>query len=404
MRIPKDGFWAHQVMWDGWVDIEKHRTHIMGHWNYTDKVVKNIYVVSTASKVEFFINGISQGFGKQSNQFLFTFENVSFKEGTIKAIGYDEKGNILSEDSKSTTGVPATIKLKLNTQEQGFLADGADVALIDVEVTDQKGNRCPISNDMISFSVDGPVTWLGGIAQGPKNYILSKTIPVENGVNRVMLQSMITGGKIKISATAKGLKSAELIFESKAIKTQNGLSKEIPGVHLASNLERGPTPSTPSYTLKRNTVAIVSASSPSNNNDAFKSYDDNELTEWKNDGNIKNGSITYTLSKPSIVNECVIKLTGWRSKTYPICILADGKEIFKGNTTQSLGYITIPVEPVLAEKITIELIGSNTEKDGFSKIVEVEANKDLDLFKNQTAVNATGQLRIVEIEFYEKIK
>ncbi|EJL60483.1 glycoside hydrolase family 2 protein [Flavobacterium sp. CF136] len=404
MRIPKDGFWAHQVMWDGWVDIEKHRTHIMGHWNYTDKVVKNIYVVSTASKVEFFINGISQGFGKQSNQFLFTFENITFKEGTIKAIGYDEKGVVLSEDSKSTAGIPAAIKLKLTTQEQGFLADGADVALIDVEVTDQKGNRCPISNDMISFSVDGPVTWLGGIAQGPKNYILSKTIPVENGVNRVMLQSMITGGKIKISATAKGLKSAELIFESKAIKTQNGLSKEIPGVHLASNLERGPTPSTPSYTIKRNSVTIISAFSPSNNNDTFKSYDDNELTEWKNDGNVKNGLITYTLSKPSIVNECVIKLTGWRSKTYPIRILADGKEIFKGNTTQSLGYITIPVEPVLAEKITIELIGSNTEKDGFSKIVEVEANKDLDLFKDPTAVNAKGQLRIVEIEFYEKIK
>ncbi|MBZ4041167.1 glycoside hydrolase family 2 protein [Flavobacterium hibisci] len=404
MRIPKDGFWAHQVMWDGWVDIEKYRTYIMGHWNYANKVVKNIYVVSTASKVELFINGISQGFGKQSNQFLFTFENIAFKEGTIKAIGYDEKGTILSEDSKITVGNPEAIRLKLITQKQGLLADGADVALVDVEVIDKNGNRCSISNDMITFSVEGPVTWLGGIAQGPKNYILSKTIPVENGVNRVMVQSMINGGKIKISATAKGLKSAEVTFESKAVKTQNGLSTAIPSVNLASNLERGPTPKTPSYTIKRNPAAIVSASSPSNSNETFKSYDDNELTEWKNDGNIKSGSITYTLSKPSMVNECVIKLTGWRSKIYPIRILAGDKEVFKGNTTQSLGYITIPLEPVLAEKITIKLIGSNTEKDGFSKIVEVEANKDLDLFKDPTAVNAKGQLRIVEIEFYEKIK
>jgi hypothetical protein len=215
---------------------------------------------------------------------------------------------------------------------------------------------------------------------------------------------MINSGKIKISATAKGLKPAEVNFGSKTIKTQNGLSTAIPGINLASNLERGPTPKTPSYTIKRNPVAIVSASSPSNNNETFKSYDDNELTEWKNDGNVKSGSITYTLSKPSMVDECVIKLTGWRSKIYPIRILAADKEVFKGNTTQSLGYITIPLEPVLAEKITIELIGSNTEKDGFSKIVEVEANKDLDLFKDPTAVNTKGQLRIVEIEFYEKIK
>ena len=34
MRIPKDGFYAHQVMWDGWVDVEKPRAHIIGHWNY----------------------------------------------------------------------------------------------------------------------------------------------------------------------------------------------------------------------------------------------------------------------------------------------------------------------------------------------------------------------------------
>jgi hypothetical protein len=173
---------------------------------------------------------------------------------------------------------------------------------------------------------------------------------------------------------------------------------------LPSNLERGSTPKTPSYTVKRNTVAILNATSPSNNDDTFKSYDDNELTEWRNDGKINTGSITYTLSKPSMVNECVIKLTGWRSKSYPIRILADGKEVFKGNTAQSLGYITIPLEPVLAENIKIELIGGNTEKDGFDKIVEVDPTKELDLFKDQTSVDAKGQLRIVEIEFYEKLK
>jgi hypothetical protein len=254
---------------------------------------------------------------------------------------------------------------------------------------------------MISFDVDGPATWLGGIAQGPNNYILSKNILVENGINRIMLQSLTQAGKIHISAKAKGLQSADLTFESQPVTIQNGLSKLVPGTNLASNLERGPTPKTPSYTVKRNPVSVISASSPSNNADTFKSYDDNELTEWKNDGKSSTASITYTLSKPSVVNECVIKLTGWRSKSYPIRILADGKEVYKGNTAQSLGYITIPLEPVLAQNIKIELIGANTEKDGFSKIVEVEATKDLDLFKDKTAVDAKGQLRIVEIEFYE---
>ena len=34
MRLPKEGFSAHQVMWDGWVDNEQPRIHIIGHWNY----------------------------------------------------------------------------------------------------------------------------------------------------------------------------------------------------------------------------------------------------------------------------------------------------------------------------------------------------------------------------------
>ena len=34
MRIPKDGFFAHKVMWDAWVDPENVDAHIVGHWNY----------------------------------------------------------------------------------------------------------------------------------------------------------------------------------------------------------------------------------------------------------------------------------------------------------------------------------------------------------------------------------
>src|SRR2546423_14317007 len=72
VRLPKDGYFANQAMWDGWVDVERPRTHIIGHWNYAPGTKKNIYVVSSAEKVELFINGASRGFGAQSSRFLFT--------------------------------------------------------------------------------------------------------------------------------------------------------------------------------------------------------------------------------------------------------------------------------------------------------------------------------------------
>lgn len=56
----------------------------------------------------------------------------------------------------------------------------------------------------------------------------------------------------------------------------------------------------------------------------------------------------------------------------------------------------------MAKEISIELTGINSEKDAFDKIVEVDPTKELDLFKDKTAAEAKGQLRIVEIEFYEK--
>jgi hypothetical protein len=107
-------------------------------------------------------------------------------------------------------------------------ADGADLALVDVEVVDARGRRCPTALNMIDFSLSGPAEWRGGIAQGPDNYILAKSLPVECGVNRVMLRSTLNSGKIVLSAAANGLQSARVEVPSRPFKQSNGLSLEMP--------------------------------------------------------------------------------------------------------------------------------------------------------------------------------
>ena len=95
-RIPKDGYFAHKVMWDGWVDIENHHTHIIGHWNYTPDTRKPVYVVSSGDKVELFVNGKSKGFGRQEYRFLFTFDSIQWEKGCIEAVSYLEDGTEVS--------------------------------------------------------------------------------------------------------------------------------------------------------------------------------------------------------------------------------------------------------------------------------------------------------------------
>lgn len=47
-------------------------------------------------------------------------------------------------------------------------------------------------------------------------------------------------------------------------------------------------------------------------------------------------------------------------------------------------------------------VNTNTDNDTFDKIVDVDPNKELDMFKDAENANAKGQLRIIEIEFYEQ--
>ncbi|MEY8685175.1 sugar-binding domain-containing protein [Bacteroides sp. AN502(2024)] len=403
MRIEKDAFYAHQVMWNGWVDTEEDRTYIIGHWNYPENTVKPIHVVSTGEEVELFLNGQSLGKGKRRYNFLFTFDNVTFKPGKLEAISYNQTGKEISRYAIHTVGEPAKLKLTAIQNPEGFHADGADMALIQVEVVDKDGKRCPLDNRTVQFTLNGQAEWRGGIAQGENNHILDTKLPVECGINRVLIRSTTTAGKVTLTAQAKGLPAATLALETVPVEVTEGLSTYLPQATLKGKLDRGETPSTPSYQDSKKGVRIVSAKAGSNNGDAEKSYDDIELTEWKNDGKLSTAWIAYTLEREAVIDDICIKLQGWRSRSYPLEVYAGDTLIWNGNTDKSLGYIHLNVEkPVRADTITIRLKGNASDKDAFGQIVEVEAQaaNPMELEKSRSK----NQLRIIEVEFLETIK
>lgn len=403
MRIEKDAFYAHQVMWDGWVDTEKDQTYIIEHWNYPDNTVKPVQVVSTGEEVELFLNGNSLGKGKRQYNFLFTFDNVAFKPGKLEAVSYNKAGKEISRYAVNTAGEPASLKLTAIQNPEGFHADGADMTLIQVEVVDKDGQRCPLDNRTIQFTLKGQAEWRGGIAQGKNNHILDTNLPVECGINRALIRSTTAAGKVTLTAQAKGLLSASLTLETVPVKVTGGLSTYLPQATLKGRLDRGETPSTPSYKDSKKGVRIVSAKAGSNNNDAEKSYDDIELTEWKNDGKLSTAWITYTLERDAEIDDICIKLQGWRSRSYPLEVYAGNTLIWSGNTDKSLGYIHLNVEkPVRANTITIRLKGNTSDKDAFGQIIEVEAiaANTMELEKS----SSKHQLRIIEVEFLETIK
>lgn len=414
MRLPKDSYFAHKVMWNGWVDVEEPGIYLIGHWNYAPGTRKNVYVVSSADKVELLVNGRAIGFGQQSHRFLFTFPDVAWEPGTITAVGYDADGDKLVETTKQTAGAPRAIRLTPHKGPGGLAADGADLALIDVEVVDNQGRRCPTALNEIEFSLTGPAQWRGGIAQGPDNYILSQRLPVECGVNRVILRADNVPGTISLTASDAGLEPASIEIQSHAAPSTGGLSTTFSDADLASYLERGPTPAGDPVSPTRTPIGIVRATAGENADRAELSCDDNETTSWDNRGNLARGWIRYELERAADINEITMKLGNWRNRSYPIRISVDDKEVFSGNTERSLGYVTLSFPPTHGRTVRIALDGATTEGDGFNEIIEVDGKRLAIVVPEHESVSlseeqgrrsrAASELRIVEIEFYEPLR
>jgi len=402
MRIKKQNYYAHEVMWDGWVSPERYRAHIVGHWNYRQGVKKDIYVISSAAKVELKVNGKSLGYGELSDGFIFTFKNVEWKPGTITAIGYDKNNTQVCTTQIETVGAPAALRLTEVKRPTSFMADGNDVSLVEIEVVDAKGRRCPTALDMIHYTLDGPGEWRGGMAMGPDNYVLAKSFPVEGGVNRFMVRSATQPGTITIKARADGLKTASIQLTTRPVVIENGLGKLLPAAGLPSVLTRGATPATPSYIVSRKALNVKSATAGANTVKAHQSYDDNELSDWVNDGKLSTAWIEYELEEAAMVDEIALKLNNFRSRTYPLVITVDGKEAFNGSTKASLGYYTIQCKPVKGKKIRISL--ANNAATGFGTNEVEVGGKKLDDGVARDDAKSKGALSIIEAEFYERVK
>lgn len=440
MRLPKEGFFAHQVIWNGWVDIEHPGIHILGHWNYDPGTLKPVYVVSTADRVELKLNGRSLGFGSRADTFIFTFPQVAYVPGELEAIGYSADGKIVTSTAIQTAGPVAALKLTLHTGPQGLRADGADMALVDVEAVDKEGRRCPTALNMIHFTLQGAAEWRGGIAQGSAtpappgppatpllyqdNFILSKYLPLEAGVNRILLRSLPRSGAIRLTAKADGLPSAQLQLASHPIPVRGGLSQDFPSNDQPLNLERGPTPATPSFTVKRVQLPIASATAGANSQDAHLSFDDDETTSWSNaDQEVSDGLppkhgddplqerpktaaalgqawIDYDLGQPEPVTGLDLKLNGFRRRRYPLRITLDGQTVWEGLTPTTLGYCTLPITPAKGRHLRIALTGAPLD------VQEAPANAEITGKMEQAGNQALGKpgapvLSILEVDVFK---
>jgi beta-galactosidase len=229
-RLPKEAYYVCQAMFRNDPQV-----HIIGHWTYPEGTKKTVYVASNCEDVELFLNGKSLGKGKVSDRYLFTFPNISWQPGELKAVAYRSSKPVVWQ-SKHTVGSPVAVRLTPIVGPEGFQANGSDVALVDVEAVDEKGERCPTFQQRVDFDFEGPGIWRGGYNSGKTNSINNRFLDVECGINRIAIRSTRIAGTMTLSARCGNLKPASITLTSQTVPVENGFIRERPPVLTLTKL------------------------------------------------------------------------------------------------------------------------------------------------------------------------
>ena len=223
VRLPKEAYYVTQVLFSS-----SPKTHIIGHWNYPAGTKKTMYVASNGDDVELFVNNHSLGHGKVSDRYLFSFPDVSYEPGEIKAVATYKGKPWGSPYVIKTAGPAVKLHIKCLIGPSGFKADGSDVVLIDVEALDSKGQRCPTFQQRVDFTYSGPAIWRGGWNSGKPGSINNTYLDLEAGINRVTLRSTLNPGKVTVKVQSAGLTSDEIVINSKPFNLTGGVTSILP--------------------------------------------------------------------------------------------------------------------------------------------------------------------------------
>jgi len=222
VRLPKEAYYVCRTIFR-----DDPQVHIIGHWTYSAGTKKTVYVTSNAEDVELFVNGRSLGHGAVSDRYLFTFADVDWEAGEIKAVASagaepPAPATVVATQSKHTVGPAVALRMTPITAPGGLRADGSDIALIDVEAVDANGERCPTFQARADFEIEGPGVWRGGYNSGKIKSTNNTWLDLESGINRVAVRSTRTPGDITVRVKGEGLKPAGIAIRSIPVKVENG--------------------------------------------------------------------------------------------------------------------------------------------------------------------------------------
>ncbi len=222
----KDGYWFFKSIWS-----EEPVLHLLPHWNWEghEGEIMQVACYTNCEEVELFVNGKS--YGKKATEFprrgvdlswasygpgkhfattadLHLVWDVEYQPGEIKVVGV--RDSVTYEEVIHTAGAPA--QLRATVDRPSFHAVPGDVAHVTIEVLDADGNICPLSDNLVRFTVKGGR--LIGVESGNMVDLSSPQASERKAWSGKCLAIVAAdrSGTVTLIAESDGLQPAEITF------------------------------------------------------------------------------------------------------------------------------------------------------------------------------------------------
>lgn len=201
--FPKNIYYYYQSWW-----TDKDVLHISPHWNWPELRGKpiDVWVNSNADSVELFLNGKSLGMQVMPRNGHLQWK-VTYQPGTLEAIGW-KKGKKLTAQVKTTS---QPVEVVMTPYKTTMMADGKDVAVVNICVVDKDGDPVPDADNMIRFVIEGDAKIIGVGNGDPSSHEPDKCADgawqrsLFGGKAQLLVQAGTKPGLIHLEAHAAGM-------------------------------------------------------------------------------------------------------------------------------------------------------------------------------------------------------
>lgn len=315
--LPKDNFWLYRSMWND----KSHTLHILPTWDREDLMISNgkveVVVYTDAPMVKLYLNDVEVGSATStthttpaghvyrtfnsgtgafvskndnSHETLYATFNVTYAEGTLKAVACDASGNPLGavwtgncEGRSEVKTTNSTHKLVLEA-DRDIANDARDLSYVTISVVDSNNEIVNGATPDITVSVSGPGKLLAldnGVQPDHTSYLANHRKAGAGQLVAIIQSTKENAGTITVTAKADGVTAEAdgVTAESVTINTsgQTWNAKDPVGYEMVKQLFVQPgaelsLPATADVTFRDGTTSGPKAVTWN------EDYDDTQLT------------------------------------------------------------------------------------------------------------------------------